>query len=127
MLPLGTGDVSCVVADVPTATVCAPFTEIQTRYSLTPETAVHENVTGEFTFVALFAGAIVCGDVGLEGHPAVAPAAVKRKCPDETGAQPFDVATTHHSTGPAGTLPAYSLSAVTAMTLGDPLLNDAIN
>src|SRR2546423_6881705 len=121
MLPLGTEAVSCVVVDVPTATDCPPLTDIQTRYSLTPETAVQENVTGEFTFVALFAGAMFCGAAGFEAHPGVAPAAVKRECADDTDAQPYAVATTHHSTSPAGTLPVYSLSVVTAMKIGDPL------
>src|ERR1700682_559404 len=99
--PAGTVVVSCVDVEVPRTTGVPLSMVARTLYSTAPPTDVQENVTGEFRF-ALFAGAIVCGDA--VGHPAVGPAALKFPCGDETSVQPVPVATTHHSTVPAGTL-----------------------
>ena len=112
---------------VPRGTAAAPLMDAHRRYSIAPFTPVHENVTGELRFIAPFAGAIGCGPEVMAGHPLVAPAAVKRECSEDKPVQFWVVATTHHSTGPPGTLALYSLSRVTAIVLGVPPLNEAMS
>ena len=112
---------------VPRSTDAALLIDAHSRYSIAPFTLVHENVTGEVRFVAPFAGAIGCGPEVTAGHPVVASTAVNRECGEDRPVQLCVVVTTHHSTGPAGTLAEYPLSFVTAMVLGVPPLNEAMS